>query len=359
MKIFKLIFIKFKGSKIKLRYFLYFLNLILNFLIIFDNIKNQNKNIIKFNWKKYKKNYNNLIEGTKYLNKQILLKEKKELLKFISEKANRNISRIKTIYLGIYQFFGNNIILLYKAIFYCQILGCKRIILNKKYFWFISNKIISNNLKLTIKIGKENDYINNNKIIDETNLFFWYINSIMPKYRYELLKKEIYNNLPKVEINSNDLYIYIRRGDNYHFFFSFYIQPPLCFYENIINNFKLKNIYIIAENFNNPCINKLLNKYSDIIFNRNSLKLDIAYLINGFNIVGAYSTFLINVINLNDNLKNFWYFEFQIHPLNSIFFNLCFNHPNINVYKMKSPKNYYKDVKKNKNIYIYIIYNNF
>jgi hypothetical protein len=48
-------------------------------------------------------------------------------------------------------------------------------------------------------------------------------------------------------------------------------MPPLSYYVEIINNNNFKNIYLIAEDTLNPCINSLLNMYPNIIFKINTL----------------------------------------------------------------------------------------
>ena len=75
-------------------------------------------------------------------------------------------------------------------------------------------------------------------------------------------------NLPKVNVDPDDLYIHIRGGDIFNSFnpCSTYAQPPLCFYEKIINKNKFKNIYIISVDRKNVVLNALLNKYNKIFF---------------------------------------------------------------------------------------------
>ena len=95
------------------------------------------------------------------------------------------------------------------------------------------------------------------------------------------------------------------------------MQPPLCFYERVLDNFEFRNIYIIAQNKINPVIVKLLEKYINIIYLENSLKIDIAYLVSAYNLVGgAISTFLFNILLLNNNLRFLWDFKKKLHMNN-------------------------------------------
>ena len=127
----------------------------------------------------------------------------------------------------------------------------------------------------------------------------------------------------------------------------YYSQPPFCFYKEILNNFEFKKIYIIAENKNNPVINKLINQFPKIIYKENSLKIDISYLIKAYNIVKAPSTLIESIIQLNNNLKNIWQFDFGFNKTNILdeFIN-SFNNKKrkIKVYKMKSLEKYKKQM---------------
>ena len=156
-----------------------------------------------------------------------------------------------------------------------------------------------------------------NVIIDKTSNFFYYKCYMKIEYRVNVLRNEILKNLPKVNINIGDLYIYIRSGDIFITPHSKYMQPPLCFYERVLDNFEFRNIYIIAQNKINPVIVKLLEKYINIIYLENSLKIDIAYLVSAYNLVGgAISTFLFNILLLNNNLRFLWDFKKKLHMNN-------------------------------------------
>ena len=117
---------------------------------------------------------------------------------------------------------------------------------------------------MTIELGDISDYQNKrNILIDSTNNYFWYYNYYRPQYRINIIKEQIILNLPQVISNPNDLHIFIRSGDVFSqnpILLDNYLQPPLCFYTNIINNFKCENIHIVSENKNNPVIDELLIK---------------------------------------------------------------------------------------------------
>ena len=79
-----------------------------------------------------------------------------------------------------------------------------------------------------------------------------------------------------------------------------------------INN-KFNKIYLITKDKNNFIIEKILNKYSNVIFFQNSLTEDISYLINAYNIFVSISSFLNSIIRLNYNLKTL--FDYNIMNL--------------------------------------------
>ena len=252
-----------------------------------------------------KKFYNNIIKINFYINNNLNISLKKQfILNKLSNITGRNLTSVKSIFCSQKFNFGNQFMILNNVIFYCEILGCKKIILDKRYFWYIKNNIYDKKYRRYILTGDINNYINTPTIID-LSFSFWNRN---PHYRIGLIKNEIIKNLPKVETNLDDIYIYIRSGYISLIFNRDYYQPPLCYYKKIIDNFKYKKIYIIAKDKTNKIINLLIKKYPNIIYKCNSLKKDIAYLTSAYNIVGVVSTFLYSSLQLNNNLKLFWHY---------------------------------------------------
>ena len=79
--------------------------------------------------------------------------------------------------------------------------------------------------------------------------FFYYKSIISPKNRINLLKNEIFRNLPNIKTEKGELYIYIRSGDifssnNPH---PRYLQPPSCYYKKILDNMIFRRIYLISQ----------------------------------------------------------------------------------------------------------------
>ena len=253
----------------------------------------------------------NLTYIYEYHNYTLLELERNNLLELLSKSIGEKITNVKYIYLGKKLKFGNQIHLIDKAIFSCEILGCRKIILDKNNNWFIKKKISYKKFKMSFEIKNENNIEYSNVILDKTPFFFFYY--FKREHRLEIIRNEIINNLPKLPIiNKNDLFIYIRSSDIFIKPHKDYIQGPLCFYKTILDNFEFRNVYLIAQDNNNPVIEKLLYLYPKIIFQKNSISIDLSYLINSYNLArGGVSTFLLYSILLNHNLKILFNFKFQ------------------------------------------------
>ena len=290
----------------------------------------------------------NLKEISKNQNDSLTKLEKKNLLEFLSNNSGHNITNVNTIFLGTNARLGNQLILLGKIIFFCEILGCKRIILDKNHNnWFIKKKIYYKKYNITIEIMKK-IFFGKEKIINDISFnWLFYFSYIKPEIRIDIIKNEIINNIPKVETSPNELFIHIRSGDifqelkNYN---QFYSQPPLCFYHVIIREYKFSKIYILSENKFNPIIDKLIVEYPYIIFKENNIQIDMAYLIYAYNIVGSISTFINMMIRLNDNLKYFWEYDLPTVKSKIIHCHHSYYKPfkNITYYKMEPSDNYKK-----------------
>ena len=247
---------------------------------------------------------------------------KNKFMNMFSIIKNKTINTIETFFITYNIPFGNNIITLNNALFYCEVIGCNKIIL-KKYNvdrkWLIKDPIYIEKLNITITLGKKVD-CNDDKILCIRTATWdpYFPIFIKPQIRIQYIKDELVRNLPVVHTEPDDLYIHLRGGN---IFFSrpcsVYAQPPLCFYEKIINNNKFNNIYIISMDKNNIVLDALIGKYNKIVYKKNNYEYDIALLINAFNIVTSVSSFVISSIKFNNNLKNLW--EYDINRLSEKF----------------------------------------
>jgi len=326
-------------------FLLYFI--IINKIIHFT--KNENYYFI-LNQNYYINKYLSFKEKPLNLNDSVIIKEKINILNLLSKDIGRNITSIDSIFLATECNFGNSIVILNKLLFYCEIIGCKTIILDKDIFWFIKRPITILKYNISIKVGDKIHCNNRSSLYYNSLDIFYSVLDIKPEIRINLIRNEIIRNLNKINVNKDDLYIHVRSGDIFIYPHSPYAQPPLCFYREILNNRKFNKVYLIAQDKNNPIIEKILKEYSNVIFCKNSLKEDISYLINAYNIVASISSFLNSIIQLNYNLKTL--FDYNIYKMSekilSYHYDLFqFPHNNFIIYRMKPSFNY------NKTMYIW------
>ena len=284
------------------------------------------------------KQFLNFKDRPKDRNDPLIKRERDLILRKYSENLGYEISGRINIFLDMKFNFGNQLSILNKLIFYCEIIECKKIILEKDNNLYIHNNIYDKDYDLSIEVSNiEHDSLNNfefnifedmnnyklseNKdyyMLTSLNYNFYYDTYILKiENRFDVFKNEILKNLPRVIINKNDIYMHIRGGDIFKNknpdYAPDYAQPPLCFYEKIINENNFSNIFIISEDKENPIINRLIKKYKNVIYKSNNIDKDISSLAYAYNIVGSISSFLISIIKINNNLKYFW--EYNRYPI--------------------------------------------
>ena len=237
-------------------------------------------------------------------NNSLLEIEKKYIFSLFCPGKCQNNSFINKLFITSNFNFGNILVLLNKLIFYCEIIGCKTIILDKKKFWFINHKIQISTKNLSIDVG----YYNNSLyLVSNINKLLFSFFKIRPEIRINLIRNEIISNLPKINTSKKCLYIHIRSGDIFSIKPNgFYSQPPLCFYQTILNNYNFTKIHLISMDKKNPVIVKLINQYSNLLYYNDSIKNDISKLLNAYNIIASVSSFLNLIIQMNNNLEFLW-----------------------------------------------------
>ena len=240
---------------------------------------------------------------------------KKQFLELASIKKNKNISKIETFYATVQTGVGNSVSAVNNMILYCDIIGCNKIILKDNSIgrkWLIKNPLYIKNLNITIMQGHDVDCNNDNNLcLYETGFDFFPPFMLKPDVRINYFKDEILRNLPIVNIDPEALYIHLRGGDIFKNSnpSPLYAQPPLCFYEKIIDNNKFNKIYIIAQDRTNVVINPLINKYKYIIFESHNWEYDLSIFVHAYNIVLTTSSFSLSAIKFNDNLRNIWEYD--------------------------------------------------
>ena len=273
---------------------------------------------------------------------------KKKIYKLVMRNnVNRRIRNVKSLYIDVNFRFGNLIVFLNKILFYCEIIGCEYIILNKDKFWFLNDTINIKYKNITIKKGNHEYFKSSSVLYNKpwkiySNNFF----NIKTPIRVHLLRDQIINNLPKIITKRDELYIHVRSGNVFNnYFHSKYAQPPFCFYFNILKNFKFEKVILIAKDSYNPIIKKLIQKFPKIKFAQNSIKEDISILMNAFNIVCSISSLLITILQLNYQFEFLW--DYNIYQIDEKMkhFHFDFNklpHNNFTLFRME-PSLIYKN----------------
>ena len=240
-------------------------------------------------------------------------KLKNKLLEKISEIRKQNTTQITTFFLSRINPFGNNLNCINNAIFYCEILGCNKIILqenNIKRRWLIKEPVYIEKLNITIMQGPKVACNESDILCCYETWDLLYPIIIKPDIRTQYIKDEILRNLPNVTTKPDDLYMHIRGGDIFSYLpLNVYMQPPLCFYEKVIKRKKFKNIYLISQDNLNVVVDPLIKKYPKIIFNKNDLETDISLLAHAYHIACSIGSFTLSAIKINNNLKEMYEYD--------------------------------------------------
>ena len=305
--------------------------------------KHKNRELVKVINYLQLKNFSEITNET--LKYEIQLELFNELKSF-SKNINKNITDVKIMFLKESLKFGNSMILLNNLIAYCEVLNIRNIYLNIEQDWPIVDDIFSDRINIYF-VSPYQIECEDKAVLCPDYKPFYYLAVVKPEIRVNLFKDEVKRNLPVINTDRNDLYIHIRSGDIFKRRpNTVYAQPPLCFYQKILNNFFFKNIYIVSENRKNPIINILTKEFPEIIFIDNYIETDAAILSNAYNIVGSMSSFLTTLVMINDNLINYW--DFDNYRLSEKY--LHFHHDiyklqvNYTLYEMKPTEDYRKEM---------------
>ena len=187
---------------------------------------------------------------------------------------------------------GNNIIQLLNAIQLAVTKNYNIILPRHKYFsktYICLNKQIGINSK---RISDPNNYFYSRNIPDVDQ------NRVLQILRGCFTIKDV------KALDAEDLVIHIRSGDIFdkdpH---PGYIMPPLSYYLDIIRTNTFKNIYLLAEDRKNPCINALLELYPTIQFELQPLEKDIRLILGAVNVVSSYGTMIDSLLLFSNNIK--------------------------------------------------------
>lgn len=200
---------------------------------------------------------------------------------------------------------GNNIIQLINCVHYSFYINDLHHINFPKHSLFKRN-IIEN---------KEKEIKNYNRRLIKTdkNNFFYARHmgfTLSPKQMREIAQKYLVDITTLNLNNIEDITIHIRGGDSITGSTIFY-QPPLKFYKLILDKYEDKNIKLMYEDKNNPCVDEL-NKLSNVEIQSKSIKEDIEKLCSGKVMVLSFSTFSLMVFYLSKNVEEIYLPDYMV-----------------------------------------------
>ena len=290
---------------------IYIIYLIIRNIILskeIQRVKVENQNNIK-EYYSYQKKMNKFL-GLTYLDFKEEIAQK--FFEDLSKITQKKITYIKTLHLSSKVRFGNSLLALNNGMYYCEIVGCENIIVEPGN-WYITQPIYIKDKNFTILPYKKIDCSEEGVACVNSEMFYFYkYKFFLPTLNFKLLSNEIYRNIPEIKTNSSDLYIHLRSEDifaknNIH---KSYAQPPLCFYQKIIESNSFKNIIIFSNGKENPVIQKLIDLYPDkVIFKFGNIKDDIGELAHAKNLVLSTSSFIIGIARISKYAENVWMYD--------------------------------------------------
>lgn len=280
-------------------------------------------------------------------NKNVLNDEFLYLDSIKSQIEKKNLTSFETIYGGNGN-MGNALFIMNNLINICENIKCKNIIIPETLGDIIKNKIKINFSKhkkneITILPPSYKKEMNITLNLNGYLVFIFRYKDKKHKLFLDTVKDEVLNNLPAYKANPDDLYINIRSGDVFvNIMHSSYSQPPLCFYQKIIQENKYQNIYLISNGKENPLVDILLKLYPNIKYMHGTPIEDMSVLVNVYNLVLPISSFPYAVIRFNDNLKNLFIYDIMVETISIRWYaeDYYFKNMKFNIYKMKPSSNY-------------------
>ena len=203
---------------------------------------------------------------------------------------------------------GNNILQIIRAIQYAIINNHNSIIFHPHPL-LTSNIITLENIENSDKSTINDTFFSLKKynIIDPEP---YIMKEYFQKYIKPIFKIQTENDN---DVDDKKIYIHFRGGDifsnNPH---KAYVQPPLSYYKNIINDYK--NTILVCEDKKNPCINELL-KQENVEYISNTLEKDLSILSNVSNLVIGFGTFGFLLYLMNPYLKKLYIPDFFVNEL--------------------------------------------
>lgn len=201
--------------------------------------------------------------------------------------------KYSSIYVKRFEQLGNNFMQLSNTVYLSEVMNVSTIYIPEG-FCLINNPITTSK---GIKIIPTNE-TPSDAFVSCSKLFLMLSDKYCTEDRVYEFASEVLKSIPKVKINKYGLYIHIRSGDIFKENpCALYGQPPLCFYESIIEKWGFNDIYILSQDTKNPVINSLVQRY-DAKLIVTDLPRTIGYILNAKNLVMSFGTFMPSLLKL-------------------------------------------------------------
>lgn len=214
--------------------------------------------------------------------------------KYIGEKYMHNgILNYSAICVKKSARLGNNIYQLSNAVYLSEIMNISTIYIPHDFCLIKNVTTTSKGIKIIPVKGIPKGSLDLGSSIFKMSDGEYYPEDRVREFAHGTLK-----SIPPVDINDKGLYIHVRSGDIFKVNpCPLYGQPPMCFYDSIIEKWNFKDIYVLSEDTKNPVINQLIKKYN-ATFIKTDLTKTIGFILKANNLVMSYGTFLPSLLKL-------------------------------------------------------------
>ena len=282
-------------------------------MIIFFEQKNEeklDKNIIL-----YSKQNTNTKSTNINLNDEFF-----KISEVIEQIVDKNLTYIETICGRKRLNTGNALIILNNLINICEKIRCHNIICPPGGLeYIIKNPIFYKQYNITIFPSSYEYKINIDIELNKSDIFYFHYRKKKHEMRLNIIRDEVFRNIPNYDASINDLYINIRSGDVFvNRINPNFSQPPLCFYKKIIKENEFNRVFILSNGHENPIVDALIELYPNITFIHGTVIYDISVIVNAYNLVMPISTFPMTLFRLNTNLKNLYIYELTNYYISNV-----------------------------------------
>ena len=224
--------------------------------------------------------------------------------------------------------FGNNVLQLRSAYLLAKLLGAQKVIApaleffetgetNHATFKFGATPIHDES---AVIVGEffPTPFKHFHQIFGESNIADFY-NDVRPRC----------NLRPKCDLTDSDLILFIRSGDIFTInqeFIRGYGQPPLSFYEKVIEIEQPKRIFVLAEDDANPIVHALMSQnQSNTELVRLGMRGDFEFMLGAKKIATGTTTMMPNLLNLSTDIQRCYTFVNGLKSFDGRFINTIIN----------------------------------